>query len=211
MINNDLVKDAPTSWADLLKGQYRVTVGDVGIAAQANNAVLAAALARGGDENNLKPALEFFAELAKQKRLSVNDPTVANIEKGEVEVGLLWDFNALNYRDQINRDRFTVVIPSDGSVVSGYATIINKYAKNPNAAKLTREFIFSDKGQANLAAGYARPIRAAHLTLPAEIKARLLPDEQYKNAKPIKDGEGWEKSSRTLPKMWQQQVLMHMQ
>lgn len=211
MINNDLVKDAPKSWDDLLKGKYKVTVGDVGIAAQANNAVLAAAFARGGDENNLKPAIEFFAELAKQKRLSVNDPTVANIEKGEVEVGILWDFNALNYRDQINRDRFTVVIPSDGSVISGYTTIINKFAKNPNAAKLAREFIFSDKGQINLAEGYARPIRAQYLTLPDDIKAKLLPEEQYKNVQPIKNAEGWEKSSRNLPKMWQQQVLIHQQ
>ncbi|EKT58095.1 ABC transporter substrate-binding protein [Providencia burhodogranariea] len=211
MINNELVKDAPKSWDDLLKGKYKVTVGDVGIAAQANNAVLAAAFARGGNENNLQPAIEFFSELAKQKRLSVNNPTVANIEKGEVEVGILWDFNALNYRDQINRDRFTVIIPSDGSVISGYTTIINKYAKNPNAAKLAREFIFSDKGQINLAEGYARPIRAQHITLPDDIKAKLLPDEQYKNVHPIKDVEGWEKSSRTLPKIWQQQVLTHQQ
>lgn len=211
MINKDLVKDTPKSWDDLLKGKYKVTVGDVGIAAQANNAVLAAAFARGGDENNLKPAIELFAELAKQKRLSVNDPTVANIEKGEVEVGILWDFNALNYRDQINRDRFTVVIPSDGSVISGYTTIINKFAKNPNAAKLAREFIFSDKGQINLAEGYARPIRTQYITLPDDIKAKLLPEEQYKNVHPIKDAEGWEKSSRSLPKMWQQQVLIHQQ
>ncbi|MFB9998456.1 ABC transporter substrate-binding protein [Providencia rustigianii] len=211
MINKDLVKEAPASWDDLLKGKYKVTVGDVGIAAQANNAVLAAAFARGGDENNLQPAIEFFGELAKQKRLSVNDPTVANIEKGEVEVGILWDFNALNYRDQINRDRFIVVIPSDGSVISGYTTIINKYAKNPNAAKLAREFIFSDKGQINLAEGYARPIRAQYLTLPADIQAKLLPDEQYKNVHPIKDAQAWEKSSRNLPKMWQQQVLIHQQ
>ncbi|WP_265693979.1 ABC transporter substrate-binding protein [Providencia rustigianii] len=211
MINKDLVKDSPKSWDDLLKGKYKVTVGDVGIAAQANNAVLAAAFARGGDENNLQPAIEFFGELAKQKRLSVNDPTVANIEKGEVEVGILWDFNALNYRDQINRDRFIVVIPSDGSVISGYTTIINKYAKNPNAAKLAREFIFSDKGQINLAEGYARPIRAQYLTLPADIQAKLLPDEQYKNVHPIKDAQAWEKSSRNLPKMWQQQVLIHQQ
>nr|WP_314267682.1 extracellular solute-binding protein [uncultured Moellerella sp.] len=211
MVNNKLVKDTPTSWDDLLKGKYRVTVGDVGIAAQANNAVLAAAFARGGDENNLQPAIDLFAELAKQKRLSVNDPTVANIEKGEIEVGILWDFNALNYRDQINREGFTVVIPSDGSVISGYTTIINKYAKNPNAAKLAREFIFSDKGQLNLADGYARPIRSAHITIPEAIKAKLLPDEQYKNAKPIKDFTGWEKTSRQLPKVWQQQVLIHMQ
>lgn len=211
MINNELVQDAPKRWDDLLRGKYRVTVGDVGIAAQANNALLAAAYARGGDENNLQPAVDFFAQLAKQKRLSINNPTLANIEKGEVEVAILWDFNALNYRDQINRDRFTVVIPTDGSVISGYTTIINKYAQHPNAAKLAREFIFSDQGQINLAAGYARPIRAEHINLPAEIKAKLLSDEQYKNAKPITDFVGWEKSSRQLPKMWQQQVLIHLQ
>lgn len=63
MINNELVKDAPKSWDDLLKGKYKVTVGDVGIAAQANNAVLAAAYARGGDENNLQPAIAFLLNL----------------------------------------------------------------------------------------------------------------------------------------------------
>ncbi len=44
-----------------------------------------------------------------------------------------------------------MLIPSDGSVISGYTTIINKYAKHPNAAKLAREYIFSDAGQINLA------------------------------------------------------------
>ncbi|MFG1491364.1 ABC transporter substrate-binding protein, partial [Oceanospirillum sp. HFRX-1_2] len=63
--NNNLVKDAPKSWADLLKGDYKVTVGDVGVASQANNAVLAAAFANGGDESNLKPAIEYYAKLAK--------------------------------------------------------------------------------------------------------------------------------------------------
>ena len=36
-------------------------------------------------------------------------------------------------------------------MISGYTTIINKYAKHPNAAKLAREYIFSDAGQINLA------------------------------------------------------------
>ena len=56
-----------------------------------------------GDEKNLNPAYDFFAKIAKQGRLSMVDPVVANLEKGEVEVGMLWDFNALNYRDQIDR------------------------------------------------------------------------------------------------------------
>ncbi|WP_028303556.1 ABC transporter substrate-binding protein [Oceanospirillum maris] len=208
--NNKLVKDAPKSWNDLLKGDYKVTVGDVGVASQANNAVLAAAFANGGHEGNLKPAIEFFAKLAKQNRLSFNNPSIANLEKGEVEVAILWDFNALNYRDKIDRNNFTVSIPQDGSVISGYTTIINKFAKNPNAAKLAREYIFSDKGQINLANGYARPIRS-NITMPASVQEKLLPNEQYKNVKPITDFNAWEKSARKLPRQWQENVLIHQQ
>ncbi len=206
--NNNLVKNPPKSWDDILKGDYRVTVGDVGVASQANNAVLAASFALGGSEKNLKPAIKFFAELAKQGRLSFNDPVVANIEKGEVEVGILWDFNALSYRDKIDRSRFTVSIPQDGSVISGYTTIINKYAKNPNAAKLTREYIFSDQGQINLAEGYARPIRN-NVSLPASIQAKLLPDAQYINVHSVTDFKAWGKSARKLPRQWQENVLIH--
>jgi len=208
--NNKLVKNAPKSWNDLLNGDYKVTVGDVGVASQANNAVLAAAFANGGHEGNLKPAIEFFAKLAKQNRLSFNNPSIANLEKGEVEVAILWDFNALNYRDKIDRNNFTVSIPQDGSVISGYTTIINKFAKNPNAAKLAREYIFSDKGQINLANGYARPIRS-NITMPASVQEKLLPNEQYKNVKPITDFNAWEKSARKLPRQWQENVLIHQQ
>src|SRR5690606_36354963 len=108
------------------------------------------------------------------------------------------------YREQIDPNRFEVLIPSDGSVISGYTTIINKYAKHPNAAKLTREYIFSDAGQTNLAIGHARPIRAEHLKLPADVQAKLLPNEQYQAAQPIKDAAAWEATSKTLPQKWQE-------
>ena len=210
IVNNELVTKAPSSWQDLLDGDYQVTVGDVGVAAQANSAVLAAAFARGGDESNIQPALTLFAELAKQGRLSPVDPNIANLEKGEVEMAILWDFNALSYRDQIDRDRFTVVIPNDGSLISGYATIINKYAKHPNAAKLAREYILSDAGQINLARGYARPIRST-VTLPADVQEKLLPNDMYASARPIADQDAWEKSTRTLSRQWQSAVLIHQQ
>ena len=45
IINKKLVKTSPHSWADLLKGHYKVTLGDVGVASQANSGVLAAAFA----------------------------------------------------------------------------------------------------------------------------------------------------------------------
>ena len=211
IVNKQLVKETPKSWADLKQGDYKVAIGDVSAAAQAVNGVLAAAIANGGNETNIQPGLDFFAEIAKQGRLSLSNPTIQTLEKGEVEVGVVWDFNGLSYRDQIDPSRFEVLIPSDGSVISGYTTIINKYAKHPNAAKLTREYILSDAGQINLAKGNARPIRAEHLTLPAEVKAKLLPNEQYAKVQPIKDATAWEATSKALPQLWQENVIIEMQ
>ncbi|MBE2898741.1 extracellular solute-binding protein [Pasteurellaceae bacterium 20609_3] len=210
IVNKNRVKDIPRSWAALKTGQYKVTVGDVSAAAQAVNGVLAANFALGGDERDLSPALAFFAELAKQGRLGVSDPSIANLEKGEVEVAVVWDFNGLNYRDQIDPNRFEVLIPSDGSITSGYSTIINKYAKHPNAAKLAREYILSDEGQINLARGYARPIRADFINLPEDVVKKLLPSAQYQNARPIQDAQAWEKSAKQLPRQWQEMVIINM-
>ncbi len=211
IVNKQLVKQAPKSWADLKKGSYKVAIGDVGTAAQAVNGVLAAAIANGGDEKNIQPGLDFFADIAKQGRLSLANPTIQTLERGEVEVGVVWDFNGLGYREQIDPSRFEVLIPSDGSVISGYSTIINKYAKHPNAAKLAREYILSDAGQINLAKGNARPIRAEHLTLPADVQAKLLPNEQYAKVQPIKDADAWEETSKALPQLWQEHVIIEMQ
>ena len=206
--NNKLVKNPPKNWDDLLKGTYKVSVGEVGVAAQANSALLAVAIAKGGSEKNLEPAYKFFAELAKQGRLANIDPTTALLEKGEVEVGLMWDFNALGKRAIIDQKMFTVSIPLDGSVSAGYATIINKYAKNPNAAKLAREYIFSDAGQVNLARGYARPIRS-NVVLPQDAKDKMLPAAEYKNAKPIQDFAAWEATTKTIARQWQEQVMVY--
>lgn len=207
--DKNIVKNPPKSWEDLKNGNYKIIVGDVTKAAQAQMAVVAAAYAFGGDEKNIEPGIAFFEDLAKKGRISLSEASVANIEKGEVPVTLLWDFNALGYRDQLGKDRFDVAIPKEGSVVGGYATIINKYAPHPNAAKLAREFILSDEGQINLAKGYARPIRSS-VKLPDDVAAKLLPQEEYTNAKPIGDYKVWEETAKKLPQLWQERVLVHL-
>jgi putative spermidine/putrescine transport system substrate-binding protein len=202
---SNTVANPPKSFADLLNGDYKVTVGEVGKAAQSNAAVLAAAIALGGGEDNLAPAMDLFGKLADAKRLLPVNASVATMEKGEVEVALVWDFNALNWRDQVGADKFTVVIPSDGSVTSGYTTTINAVAKHPALAKLTREFSLSDAGQELFAQGYARPIRVEHITLSDAAKAKVLPAEQYAKARPI-NAAVWADAAKTLTKMWQEQV-----
>lgn len=208
--NTKLVPNAPKSFADLLTGNYKIAVGDVTKANQAQNAVLSAAIANGGSESNIQPGLDFFKKLAEQGRLDKGELTLARLEKGEIAVALLWDYNALNYRDQMKAKNagvsFEVNVPSDGSIQSGYCTVINKFTKRPYAAALAREYILSDEGQINLARGYAKPIRS-NVVLPEDVKAKMLPDEQYKKARMIKDTDGWNTTTKTIGSKWQEDVM----
>lgn len=212
--NKNLVKDAPTSWQDVLEGDYTLTIGDVSVATQAQSGLLSAAIAFGGDESNIQPGLDFFKTLAEEGRLDMGDTSVARLEKGEIEVAVLWDYNSLGYRSQIMENNpdanFEVSVPSDGAIQSGYCTIINKYTKRPYAAAVAREYILSDEGQINLAKGYARPIRD-DVELPEDVKANLLPDDQYTNARFIEDQEAWDQAVEDLSSSWQEEVVAYAQ
>lgn len=212
--NKNLVEEAPTSWQDVLEGDYTLTIGDVSVATQAQSGLLSAAIAFGGDESNIQPGLDFFKTLAEEGRLDMGDTSVARLEKGEIEVAVLWDYNSLGYRSQIMENNldanYEVSVPSDGAIQSGYCTIINKYTKRPYAAAVAREFILSDEGQINLAKGYARPIRD-DVELPEDVKASLLPDDQYTNARFIEDQEAWDKAVADLSSSWQEEVVAYAQ
>jgi putative spermidine/putrescine transport system substrate-binding protein len=206
-VNTKRLPKAPSSWKELLASNARVCIGEVGRAAQANAGVLALAVALGGDESKLDPALAAFAQLAKQGRLVTVNPSTTLMERGEADVFIVWDFNGLSYRDKLpNKADYSILIPSDGSVTSGYTTIINANAPHPNAARLAREYIFSDAGQINLARGNARPIRVDAIKIPADVKAKLIDSAQYKSAKPIRN-EAWTEAVKTLGSRWQAQVM----
>ncbi|WP_281165447.1 ABC transporter substrate-binding protein [Liquorilactobacillus sicerae] len=203
---NVKASDAPKSWSQLASGKYKVAVGDPSTEAQAQYAVLAAAYAKGGSEKNLTPGLNFFAKLQKENRLSTVDTTIQNLQKGEIQVAVMWDFNALNYADQINSKRYKITVPTDGTIRSGYAEVINKNAAHPYAAKLARSYILSDKGQINLAKGYARPIRT-NVKLPKSVKNKLLPSSDYKKIFHVKNNNTWNKATLKLGQEWKNDVL----
>ncbi len=207
--NNKLVDNPPASFADLLSGDYKVTIGDVSNAAQAQHAILASAYALGGDIDNLQPAYDFWKTLAEQGRLDIGDTSVARIENGEIAVGLFWDYNALGYRDSAvssNPDlSFTICIPSDGSVQSGYCSIINNNAPHPAAACLSREYILSDEGQINLAKGYATPIR--DVELPAEIQEKRIDASQYGSNVHAIDYDKWTEVCQDVITYWTENIV----
>lgn len=211
--NLDQVAEAPSTWKDIANGDYKITLGDVTTASQAQNTVLSAAMANGGDETNIDPGIEFFKNLATAGRLDTGKVNVQRLEAGEIQVGMFFDFNAINFVNDIKERNpnanFAITILQDGAAQSGYTTIINRYSKRPHAAALLREYILSDEGQINLAAGYARPIRE-NVEIPAEIKDKFLDDELYKNARPIEDVKAWESTTREIGTKWQNEVIANL-
>ena len=209
MSNDATVSNAPTSFQDLLDGDYNVCVGDVTAAAVAQYAVLAAAYALGGGIDDMQPGYDFLKKLAESGRLDVSDASLARIESGEIDVCINWDYNSLNYRDQILSNNpnasFSVNIPTDASVQSGYCTIINKNAPHPAAACLAREFILSDEGQINLARGYATPIR--DVELPEDVAAMRLPDEQYGDQVQTVDETVWSGVCQDMITWYQENII----
>ncbi|PKM49907.1 MAG: ABC transporter substrate-binding protein [Firmicutes bacterium HGW-Firmicutes-7] len=210
--NTKLVPNPPKSFEDILKGDYVVSVGDVTKASQAQNAVLAAAIANGGSESNIQPGIDYFKNLAEQGRLDKGELSLARLEKGEIAVALLWDYNALGYKDQFMTNNpnasFEVNVPLDGSIQSGYCTVINAYTKRPHAAALAREYILSDEGQINLAIGYAKPVRSS-VVLPEEVAAKMISNEQYVKARMVSDMDAWAKTAETLGVKWQEEVIAY--
>ncbi len=208
--NDDQVPNPPTTLAELAEGDYKVSIGDITAAAAAQHAGHAIAGARRGGLGTKEPANDFITKIAEAGRLDVSDVSVARLESGEVAVGLNWDYNSLNYRAQIlqnNPDaKFTVSIPTDGSVQSGYATIINANAPHPAAACLAREYILSDEGQVNLARGYATPIRSS-VELPEDVKALRLPDEQYGDQVQSIDYDKWTDVTNELVTWYQENII----
>lgn len=196
------------TWRELFaSSSVRVMVGEVGRAAQANAAVLSAAVALGGDETHLAPALQAFGALARSNRLTSTNPSPVLMERAEADVFLLWDFNGLAYRAKLpNAADYEVLVPGDGSVTSGYTTIINRWSSRPYAAMLAREYIFSDAGQINLARGHARPIRVDHLKLPTDLQGTMVDSTQYAKARAIRPAL-WSEEAKKLPRAWQAAVL----
>jgi putative spermidine/putrescine transport system substrate-binding protein len=206
-VNTALVKNVPTSWADLKKPEYKgmVAISDPRNAAQGAMTVLAANFANGGDETNIDPGLKYFTDLNAAGNLTSVAPSKANVEKGEAKIAILWDYNALPMRDDLASKSpavpITVVIPSDGTTQAPYCHIINKYAAHPNAAKLFREYILTDEAQILQAQKYARPL-VKGVAIPADLAAKFPAESQYGAVKPINDWKAAATAVQRLATDW---------
>lgn len=188
----------PESWDDIKNGTYKVAIGDIN-GGNAQAAVIASNFALGGDLTNLDPAFDFWAQMAKDGRINTLDITQQNFETGEAEVGVVWSFTGVPYSKDITNYEMKATVPTDGSIQSGYASVINKYAPHPNAAALAREVMFSDEGQTYLANAGGIPTRT-------DVTIDGFDPDQYKNCILMDDTDAYSKACEEVVSRWQEEI-----
>jgi putative spermidine/putrescine transport system substrate-binding protein len=156
------VNPCPTTFADLLKPQYKGKValnGDPTKSGSAFAGVYAASLANGGSLDDIQPGLDFFAKLKKSGNFNPVESTPATVEKGETPISIDWDYLNASYADEFKSKgiAWQVAVPQDGRFAQYYSQAINKDAPHPAAARLWEEYLYSTEGQNLFLQGYARP------------------------------------------------------
>ncbi|MEV0640556.1 extracellular solute-binding protein [Streptomyces sp. NPDC050619] len=168
------VTTCPTTFADLLKPQYKGQVALNGNPTKSGSAfggVWAASLANGGSFDDIQPGLDFFAKLKKSGNYTPVESTPATVQKGETPISIDWDYLNAGYADEFKSKGvdWKVSVPSDGKFSQYYSQAVNKDAPHPAAARLWEEYLYSAEGQNLWLKGYARPA-----LMPAMEKAGTL-------------------------------------
>src|SRR5262249_54129857 len=145
-------KTCPTTFADLVKPQYKGQValnGNPSKSGSAFGGVYAAALASGGSFDDIQPGLDFFAKLKKNGNYTPVESTPATVEKGETPISIDWDYLNAGYAKEFSAKGvdWKVAVPTDGLYANFYCQAISKTAPHPAAARLWEEYLYSDEGQ----------------------------------------------------------------
>ncbi|WP_405540730.1 extracellular solute-binding protein [Streptomyces sp. NBC_00075] len=205
------VKSCPTTFADLLKPQYKGQVALNGNPTKSGSAfggVYAASLASGGSFDDIQPGLDFFAKLKKNGNYTPVESTPATVEKGETPISIDWDYLNAGYAEEFKSKGldWQVSVPEDGKFSQYYSQAINKDAPHPAAARLWQEYLYSAEGQNLWLKGFARPVlmtamekagtidKTAAAALPEVSGTPAFPTEaQQAQAKTVL-AEGWGKA-----------------
>ena len=204
LVNTDQVSKVPTSWQDIRDGDYKVALGPLS-GGNAQGASIASTYAFGGDMTNIQPGIDFWTEMANAGRINTLDITQANLESGEIAVGVVWSFQGIPYSKNISQYNMTAVVPSDGALQNGYASVINKYAPHPHAAALTREVMFSDEGQTYLALAGAIPTRQ-DFQIAAEYADQVIDKNSVANSVVITDSAAYSTACETAKTRWEEEI-----
>jgi putative spermidine/putrescine transport system substrate-binding protein len=188
--NGNLVQNAPRTFADLTKPEYKNMVAINGSPLLSNSAVavvLAASLANGGSLDNVGPGIDYFAKLKSIGNYIPVQTTPQTVASGQTPISLDWDYNNLAYVKEFPAAKWKVTVPSDGVYGGYYCQAVSATAPHPYAARLWQEFLYSDQGQILWLKGFAHPARftdlAGRKVIPKPLLAALPSAAIYNKVK----------------------------
>ncbi|KIX13033.1 extracellular solute-binding protein [Dethiosulfatarculus sandiegensis] len=204
LVNKKLVKNAPASWEDLLKPEYKKSVVylDPRTTGQGQVLTFAANFAAGGNMDDVTPGLNYLGKLHKAGNVLRVEGTTpyAKFVKGEIPIWIGYENDGLKARLKDGMKDCEVIIPKEASAAAPYAISRVKKGPNPNAAALWLNFIMTDKGQAIFANGFVRP-SVPGVQLPESVAKHLPAAPQVKPLDIIKAAarkadidKGWAKT-----------------
>ncbi len=174
--NSDLIdkSQAPTSWADLLKPQWK---GRIAFASPVKSGSSYTAYATmlsifGRDNKKGKNFIKAFIENIDGKTMESSSGVPKGVVEGEYAIGITLESSAIKYKNA--GGKIEIVYPSEGTAAVPDGAALIKGAKNYENAKLFLDYIASKEVQSLLASKYG--IRGAREDI-------LLP----KGLGPIKD------------------------
>ncbi|MFN8224094.1 MAG: ABC transporter substrate-binding protein [Gaiellales bacterium] len=159
-VNGAVVPNAPKSWQDLLKPEYKNKVALNGSPLSSGSAVagvFSAAIANGGGLGDIGPGIDFFAKLKDAGNFLPVQATPQTIASGQTPITIDWDYLNLAYGKNFPAAKIKTVIPSDAVYGSHYCQAVNETAPHPWAGRLWQEFLYSDQGQLLWLKGYSHP------------------------------------------------------
>ncbi|MDX3849422.1 extracellular solute-binding protein [Streptomyces sp. AK02-01A] len=206
------VKACPTTFADLLKPEYKGKValnGNPNKSGSAFGGVYAAALANGGSFSDIQPGIDFFGKLKKSGNFIPVESTPATVEKGETPISIDWDYLNASYADEFKSKGvdWKVSVPTDGVYAQYYSQAINKDAPHPAAARLWMEFLYSAEGQNLFLAGNARPVLLPAMTTDGTAdKALVAKLPEVQGAPEFPESADLDKVKAALTQNWDKAV-----
>jgi putative spermidine/putrescine transport system substrate-binding protein len=176
-VNQNIVKNVPKSFQDLLKSEYKNQVALNGSPLTSGSAlagVFAAALANGGSLSNIGPGIDFFGKLKKAGNFVAVQATPQTVASGQTPIVIDWDYLNLAYGKEFPSVKWTTVVPTDGVYGAFYCQAINASGPHPFAARLWQEFLYSDQGQLLWLKGYSHPALFQDLAKRKKIPSAML-------------------------------------
>jgi len=174
--NPELVKPAPTSWADLWRPEFRDKMSFASpVHSQMPALVIIAAELAGGSAADVEPGFKKLAELRPAKLSVAYTDWLALNKTGEVVLSTEFDYYIDGMKDQ--KYAIDYVMPKEGGIGSLDCVSVVKGTRYPELAELFLELMISTPVQEAFAVEtYQGPInRAVRLTPAAQARCSCGP------------------------------------